>query len=239
MMAGAERIAESLPALIRNRGDGLGVTLRSGKAFPLVRTVTYAGAELGKVRVWYDLYSGVQDSEGTAVASTIAFVLPQESVEGWIRDECLAVWQAAGAKLVEDRKRAEARAAAEEAERAAAKAALDAASDKLRSKRKAKWEKKNEKLVSAAERERLKMRSVFSVALDEMAEKEASARGIEVEMGRRVNEARVKAESESESRKEPPKELSSLTVPQLKEMLRERGLKVGGRKAELIERLSE
>ena len=93
MMAGAERIAESLPALIRNRGDGLGVTLRSGKAFPLVRTVTYAGAELGKVRVWYDLYSGVQDSEGTAVASTIAFVLPQESVEGWIRDECLAVWQ--------------------------------------------------------------------------------------------------------------------------------------------------
>ena len=29
------------------------------------------------------------------------------------------------------------------------------------------------------------------------------------------------------------------TVPQLKEMLRERGLKVGGRKAELIERLSE
>ena len=103
----------------------------------------------------------------------------------------------------------------------------------------AKWEKKNEKLVSAAERERLKMRSVFSVALDEMAEKEASARGIEVEMGRRVNEARVKAETESESRKEPPKELSSLTVPQLKEMLRERGLKVGGRKAELIERLSE
>jgi hypothetical protein len=34
-----------------------------------------------------------------------------------------------------------------------------------------------------------------------------------------------------------PKVLEALTVPELKEMLRSKGLKVGGRKAELIERL--
>ena len=34
-------------------------------------------------------------------------------------------------------------------------------------------------------------------------------------------------------------EFETMTVPELKELLRERGLKVGGKKSELIERLSE
>ena len=34
-------------------------------------------------------------------------------------------------------------------------------------------------------------------------------------------------------------EFETMTVPELKELLREKGLKVGGKKSELIERLSE
>ena len=67
----------------------------------------------------------------------------------------------------------------------------------------------------------------FSNLIDDIAD--------ELESSSPAQEPKSK-QSSSETQSD---DLTSLTVPELKEMLRDKGMKVGGKKAELIERLSQ
>ena len=114
--------------------------------------------------------------------------LPRGDVEEWLRARCVATWYAEGAQLKTDRLEAERRAeeeaqrAAEEAAaREAARAASEAAATSLRNKRLTRWERANQKILQKAENERRSKRSVFEVAIEQMAHRAAEAQGIDIE----------------------------------------------------------